>query len=57
MAGLQAGDRPTAMRSRFADRWHQDEMFVSVGGRMMLLWRDVDAEAWPSTSWFRIGVT
>ncbi|NIA72313.1 IS6 family transposase [Pelagibius litoralis] len=27
-----------------SDRWHLDEMFVSVGGRQMYLWRAVDAE-------------
>ncbi len=26
------------------DRWHLDEMFVSIGGRRMYLWRAVDAE-------------
>src|SRR5947208_17000390 len=24
--------------------WHLDEMFVSIGGKMMYLWRAVDAE-------------
>ena len=26
------------------DRWHLDEMFASIGGRRMYLWRAVDAE-------------
>ena len=26
------------------DRWHLDEMFVSIGGRRLYLWRAVDAE-------------
>lgn len=26
-------------------RWHLDEMFVSIGGRRMYLWRAVDAES------------
>jgi transposase-like protein len=35
------------LRSRWpkpCDTWHLDEMFVSIGGRMMYLWRAVDAE-------------
>ncbi|NIA69889.1 IS6 family transposase [Pelagibius litoralis] len=31
--------RPTAN-----ERWHLDEMFVSIGGHRMYLWRTVDAE-------------
>lgn len=31
-------------RPRADDRWHLDEMFVSIGGRRMYLWRAVDAE-------------
>ena len=31
-------------RPRADDRWHLDEMFVSIGGRSMDLWRAVDAE-------------
>jgi putative transposase len=31
-------------RPRPGDRWHLDEMFVSIGGRQMYLWRAVDAE-------------
>ena len=31
-------------RPRADDRWHLDEMFVSIGGRSMYLWRAVDAE-------------
>ncbi len=26
------------------DRWHLDEMFVTIRGRRMYLWRAVDAE-------------
>lgn len=29
---------------RADDRWHLDEMFVSIGGRPMYLWRAGDAE-------------
>lgn len=36
--------RLRAMRPRPAERWHLEEMFVSVGGRRMYLWRAVDAE-------------
>ena len=32
------------MRPRPCDTWHLDEVFVSIGGRMMYLWRAVDAE-------------
>ena len=31
-------------RPRPADRWHLDEMFVTIRGRQMYLWRAVDAE-------------
>ena len=31
-------------RSRPDDRWHLDEMFVTIRGRRMYLWRAVDAE-------------
>src|SRR5438874_1753067 len=31
-------------RSRPHGQWHLDEMFVSIGGRWMYLWRAVDAE-------------
>ena len=31
-------------RPRPAGRWHLDEVFVSIGGRQMYLWRAVDAE-------------
>ncbi len=31
-------------RPRADDRWHLDEMFVSIDGRRMYLWRAVDAE-------------
>lgn len=36
--------RLRAMRPRPCDTWHLDEVFVSVGGRMMYLWRAVDVE-------------
>ena len=36
--------RLRAMRPRSCDTWHLDEVFVSIGGRMMYLWRAVDAE-------------
>lgn len=31
-------------RPKADDRWHLDEMFVSIGGRRAYLWRAVDAE-------------
>ncbi len=31
-------------RPRPAGRWHLDEMYVSIGGRWMYLWRAVDSE-------------
>ncbi len=31
-------------RPRSDDRWNLDEMFVSIGGRRMYLWRAVDVE-------------
>ena len=40
---LYAG-RLRRRRPRPDDRWHLDEMFVSIGGRRMYLWRAVDAE-------------
>ncbi|MEQ9639614.1 MAG: IS6 family transposase [Alphaproteobacteria bacterium] len=36
--------RLRSMRPKADRRWHLDEMFVSIGGRMMYLWRAVDAE-------------
>lgn len=39
-----AARRLRAMRPRSRDTWHLDEVFVSIGGRMMYLWRAVDAE-------------
>src|SRR5437588_4394390 len=37
-------DKPRAMRPKPHTTWHLDEMFVSIGGKMMYLWRVVDAE-------------
>lgn len=36
--------RLQSRRLRPCDTWHLDEVFVSIGGRMMYLWRAVDAE-------------
>jgi transposase-like protein len=36
--------RLRSRRPKPCDTWHLDEMFVSIGGRMMYLWRAVDAE-------------
>jgi transposase-like protein len=38
------GHRPRAMRPPTTGRWHLDEVFVSVAGRQMYLWRAVDDE-------------
>src|SRR3990167_271133 len=32
------------LRPRPHNQWHLDEVFVSIGGRQMYLWRAVDAE-------------
>lgn len=42
--GSAYAKRLRAKRPRPDDRWHLDEMFVSIGGRRMYLWRAVDAE-------------
>jgi len=42
--GTTYARRLRAKRPRADDRWHLDEMFVSIGGRRMYLWRAVDAE-------------
>src|SRR6478609_3064052 len=36
--------RLRAMRPKPHTTWHLDEMFVSIGGKKMYLWRAVDAE-------------
>ena len=33
-----------SIRPRPHDQWHLDEMAVSIGGRRMYMWRDVDSE-------------
>lgn len=42
--GTTYAKRLRARSPRSDDRWHLDEMFVSIGGRRMYLWRAVDAE-------------
>lgn len=42
--GLAYARRLRSRRPKPCDTWHLDEMFVSIGGRMMYLWRAVDAE-------------
>jgi transposase-like protein len=42
--GHSYGRRLKRFRSRPDDRWHLDEMFVTIRGRRMYLWRAVDAE-------------
>lgn len=42
--GTAYAKRLRERRPRPDDRWHLDEMFVSIGGRRMYLWRAVDAE-------------
>src|SRR5436190_21676426 len=42
--GSMIARRLRAMRLKPHTTWHLDEMFVSIGGKMMYLWRAVDAE-------------
>ena len=42
--GRPIARRLRARRPRPHGRWHMDEMFVRVGGKLMYLWRAVDAE-------------
>ena len=42
--GLRYARRLRARRPKPNSAWHLDEMFVSIGGRKMYLWRAVDAE-------------
>jgi transposase-like protein len=42
--GTAYAKRLRAGRPKPIGRWHLDEMFVSIGGRPMYLWRAVDAE-------------
>ena len=38
-------------------RWHLDEVFVSINGRQLYVWRAVDSEGEVWTSWFSRGET
>jgi transposase-like protein len=42
--GPMIAHRLRARRPKPHDRWHLDEMFFRVGGKLMYLWRAVDAE-------------
>src|SRR3954447_15851580 len=42
--GPQIARRLRASRPKPHGRWHLDEMAVRIGGRLMYLWRAVDAE-------------
>jgi putative transposase len=42
--GLDYARRLRKTRPRPNERWHLDEMFVSINGRQMYLWRAVDCE-------------
>ena len=42
--GPQIARRLQARRSKPHGRWHLDEMAVRIGGKLMYLWRAVDAE-------------
>src|SRR5438477_935713 len=42
--GPMIARRLRAMRPKPHTTWHLDEMFVSIGGKRMYLWRAVDAE-------------
>ena len=43
--GPMIAQRLKAMRPKPHTTWHLDEMFVSIGGKRMYLWRAVDAKA------------
>ena len=42
--GLDYARRLRKTRPRPNERWHLDEMFVSINGKRMYLWRAVDSE-------------
>src|SRR4029079_14298107 len=42
--GPMIARRMRAMRPKPHTTWHLDEMFVSIGGKKMYLWRGADAE-------------
>ena len=42
--GPMIARRLRAMRPKPHTTWHLDEMFVSIGGKRIYLWRAVDAE-------------
>jgi len=42
--GPQMANRIRRTRSTLHPQWHLDEMYVSVGGRRMYLWRAIDQE-------------
>ena len=42
--GLQIARQIRSARPKPTSRWHLDEMFVSIGGRQMYLWRAIDDE-------------
>lgn len=42
--GLQMANRMRRTRSTPHPQWHLDEMYVSIGGRWMYLWRAIDQE-------------
>ncbi len=54
---LQFARNLRANRPRPSDRWHLDEMVVSVGGKHQWLWRAVISEAKSSICWCNRGGT
>jgi putative transposase len=42
--GPQIADRIRATRAKPTSKWHLDEIFVSIRGRQMYLWRAIDDE-------------
>ena len=42
--GPQIAKRIRSARPKPTSTWHLDEMFVSIGGRQMYLWRAIDDE-------------
>jgi putative transposase len=55
--GTAKAKRLKAIRPKPDGRWHLDEMFVSIRGRQIYLWRAVDAEGESWTSWSNSAAT
>ena len=49
--GLEYAHKLRRLRPRSDGRWHLDEVFVSINGKTMYLWRAVDCEGEVWISW------